>query len=1004
MWKEYFPEHPDGFPRNTHKFQRPTEVSGVEKYTTLWRHQTIDSIKASIRYDRQQAEWRRNKAAELRASTQELPELDTSNHPELVEFRRVFPQYPSGITAISSPRNTPPPATSEVKTLDLAHCIEVNKTSMATQWAIDAPKEKTTEELPREYARHHKVFSEDGARRFPPSRVDDHEIKIKPGAPTTIPGKTYPLNPIEMEAAKEWISENEQLGYIERGDSPWATPFFFVKKSDGKLQPVQDYRKVNEWTIPDTYPLPRIETILEQLSGKQLFTTLDIRWGYNNIRIRPEDRWKAAFITPFGLYLPNVMPFGLRNAPGTFQRCMHTTFRDLLNQYPDNIHIYMDDFLIATPNRTPADLALHRMIVHKVLQRFEDESFFLKAAKCHFEKPRVNYLGIVVENGKIHLDPTKQRGLLEWPTEQSSVSGVRSTLGVFGYHRPFIPGFAEVARPLTDLLKKNTPFKWGDEERNAVKRLIALVEKDMALNRPDHDRPFELEVDASQFATGAILFQRTPDGLPHPISYYSHALTPAERGYDVHDRELLAVMLGLRRWHHILLGARYPVKVYTDHKNLQYYRHPRDINRRVARYLPELAEYNLVLIHKPGVTMKADHLSRRPDLDQGQGDNKQQIVLPSQLFANVAALSLSPPSVWEERLLASQRARPMDIATWTAPYGLSRAASGLWTRQGKIVVVANNTLRREVVAENHDHITAGHPGISKTLYAVQQTYWWPDMKQFITQYVKGCPQCQETKAGTTKPKVPIYPITTKPNAQPFETIALDLIVDLPLSHGYDSILTITDHDCTKAAVFLPCTQKIDSEGVAALYAQHVFPYFGIPRRVISDRDTRFTSKFTTALCKRLSIDQNLSTAYHPQTDGQAERTNQWLEQYLRIYSNFQQNDWATWLPVAQYVHNTWPSSTTGFTPSDLLIGFTPRIRENPLERTNIPALEDRATHLKTLREQAQGAIRKAQLLLQKHSERKKGQRTFKPFKLGQQVWLEGTNLPLSHPIKKLRPK
>jgi RNase H-like domain found in reverse transcriptase len=197
----------------------------------------------------------------------------------------------------------------------------------------------------------------------------------------------------------------------------------------------------------------------------------------------------------------------------------------------------------------------------------------------------------------------------------------------------------------------------------------------MALNRPNHEQPFELEVDASQFATGTILFQQTLDGLPHPISYYSHALTPTEQGYDIHDQELLAVMLGLRCWRHILLGARHPIKVYMDHKNLQYYRHPCDINRQVAQYLPELAEYNLILIHKPGVTMKADHLSRRPDLYNRQGDNKQQIVLSSQLFANVTNLSLSPLSMWEECLLASQQAHPMDIFTWTTPYRLSRS---LW--------------------------------------------------------------------------------------------------------------------------------------------------------------------------------------------------------------------------------------------------------------------------------------------------------------------------------------
>ena len=271
---------------------------------------------------------------------------------------------------------------------------------------------------------------------------------------------------------------------------------------------------MNDWTIPDIYPLPQIETILEQLEGKALFTTLDIHWGYNNIRIKQEDQWKAAFITPYGLYIPKVMPFGLQNALATFQCCIHNTFRDILNCWPENIFIYMDDFLVATPNKTQQDVQLHRTIVHAILQCFEDQSFFLKAAKCHFEQTKVNYLGIVVEDGKITLDPVKQRGLLEWPIEQSTIIRVRSTLGVFGYHRPFIPGFAEVARPLTDLLKKNAKFTWGDAQRHAVSNLIKLVEQDMALNHPDHDRPFELEVDASQFAISAILFQRTPDGLP----------------------------------------------------------------------------------------------------------------------------------------------------------------------------------------------------------------------------------------------------------------------------------------------------------------------------------------------------------------------------------------------------------------------------------------------------------------------------------------------------------
>jgi Integrase zinc binding domain len=245
-------------------------------------------------------------------------------------------------------------------------------------------------------------------------------------------------------------------------------------------------------------------------------------------------------------------------------------------------------------------------------------------------------------------------------------------------------------------------------------------------------------------------------------------------------------------------------------------------------------EFIIQLIHKPGKTMKADPLSHRPDSDMGQNDNKQVIVLPSQLFAKISNLTIANCSPWEEHLLQAQKDHPVEISTWQKPHGLIRSPSGLWTHQGRIIIVANDVLRRELVATYHDHVTAGHPGISKTLFTIAQEYWWPDMKKFVTQYVKGCPKCQETKSNTTKPKIPTYPITVKLNAQPFETIAWDLITDLPLSNGHDSILTITDHDCTKAAIFLPYRKDINSEGIATLYATHVFPHFGIPRRIILD--------------------------------------------------------------------------------------------------------------------------------------------------------------------------
>jgi Reverse transcriptase (RNA-dependent DNA polymerase) len=261
---------------------------------------------------------------------------------------------------LPTPPDMPPPKPSQ-KLQTLGSVLEVNRTTAATQWAINAQKSVTREttELPPQYRQHWHVFSEKLAQRFPPARKDDHAIKLRPGALDTIPSRTYKWTPEEDKVGREWLKENEDLGYIKKGDSPWATPCFFVKKKDGKLQPVQDYRVVNKWTIPDVYPLPQIETILEQLEGKALFTTLDIHWGYNNIRIKQDDQWKAAFITPYGLYIPKVMPFGLQNALATFQRCMHNTFRDILNRWPENVFIYMDDFLVATPNKTHQDIQLH---------------------------------------------------------------------------------------------------------------------------------------------------------------------------------------------------------------------------------------------------------------------------------------------------------------------------------------------------------------------------------------------------------------------------------------------------------------------------------------------------------------------------------------------------------------------------------------------------------------------------------------------------------------------
>jgi len=295
-------------------------------------------------------------------------------------------------------------------------------------------------------------------------------------------------------------------------------------------------------------------------------------------------------------------------------------------------------------------------------------------------------------------------------------------------------------------------------------------------------------------------------------------------------------------------------------------------------------------------------------------------------------------------------------------------------------------------------MTARHAGITKTLQLITPYYWWPNLKTFITEYVKGCATCQMTKVNTHPTHPPMFPITPADNAQPFETIAMDFITKLLQSGGFDTILTITDTNCSKASIFIPCHETIDSEGVALLYLNHVIPHYGIPCKIISDHDVCFVLKFSTELCRILNIHQNISTAYHPQTDGASERTNQTLEQYLQVFCGTQQDNWHAWLPLAQYTKNSWPSTTTKKTPYDLLIGYTPQVHQ-PTRKTTIPSLEQRLSSIKEARKATQEAQRKAQESWIKEKPQ------YIPFAAGSRVWLEGTNLQLpSNTTPKLSPR
>ena len=394
-------------------------------------------------------------------------------------------------------------------------------------------------------------------------------------------------------------------------------------------------------------------------------------------------------------------------------------------------------------------------------------------------------------------------------------------MGVLGDQRPFIPNYADITKPLTELTKKDQPFIWTPQCQQALDTLIDAVLANPTLLQPDPTKPFFLQVDASAFATGAILTQKDHRGKHAAVGFHSQTFSDAEHNYDIHDRELLALMRGLNHWRHLLIGTPTPITVYTDHKNLEYYRHPQHINRRVARYIPRLADYHYTLVHLPGDSNKADTLSRRPDLHSGTDDNDEILVLPPSLFARASHFSSIDDRVHGHQLT--------DVATmkgWSLTFPMT-SSSGLWFHGDRLVVADNLPLRRGVISLYHDSPMAGHPGITKSTWLIGKDYWWPNMKDTITNYIKGCAMCQSRKNNPTNPKPPLFPIPSDMYTLLFESIALDFIVKLPHSDTYNTILTITD-TFSKASIFIPCNETTDAERTTILYATYVLPHYGLP--------------------------------------------------------------------------------------------------------------------------------------------------------------------------------
>jgi len=400
-----------------------------------------------------------------------------------------------------------------------------------------------------------------------------------------------------------------------------AAPVFFIKKKDGSLWLVQDYRALNSMTVKNKYSLPLISELVSQLRGARYFTKLDVCWGFNNVRIKPGDEWKAAFWTNRGLFEPLVMFFGMTNSLATFQTMMNDIFRDLIAE--GIMVVYLDDILIFTRMEEE-----HSKAIRRVLQVLQEHKLFLRPEKCEFCKERIEYLGLVISENKVSMNPVKVAGVREWPTPENKTD-VQAFLGFVNFYQRFIRDFFAKARPLFDLTCSEQVWMWSGREQTAFEDLKMAVTTAPVLMSPQDSEPFQVEVDSSDFAIGAVLSQQlTADEKWHPVAFYSKSLSSVEWNYKIHDKEMLAIICALEEWRHFLEGATHPVEIWTDHKNLEYFMTAKKLNRRQARWSLHLARFNFLLHHCPGHTMgKPDALSRRANHGNGASDNENIVLL-----------------------------------------------------------------------------------------------------------------------------------------------------------------------------------------------------------------------------------------------------------------------------------------------------------------------------------------------------------------------------------------
>jgi len=899
------------------------------------------------------------------------------------------------------------------------------------------------EQIPPMYHEFLDIFRQkEGTETLPPSRDYDMRIDLIPQAKLAV-APLYQLTENEKTVLLETIERETNAGRIRPSNAAYGSPMFFVPKKDGRLRLVVDYRKLNSNTINDAYPLPLIAQITNDLSKAKFFTKLDLVGAYQLLRVAKGHEHLTAFRTQYGMYESLVVRDGLRNAPSVFQHFLNEVFRVLIGR---GVIVYIDDILIYAD-----DLAELRRLTLRVFEIVRQSSLYLKASKCEFEKTSLVFLGFVISARGIESNPSFVNTIRSFPVPKC-LKDSRAFIGVVGYYRRFVPGFSKIAAPINELTRKDRVFEWGPAQQTAFDEL-----KEKLCSAPvlAHYNPkFEtiLQTDASHFGWGFVISQINADtGLEHPVAIESGRFSPAQINYSTSEKEFLAIVESFIRYRHMLLQVF--TSILTDHLNLTYWMTPRQLNPRQARWMEILSPFRFIIIYRPGKSADMpDALSRRSDYHPGKGATLEQELnyaqaLPSFTEISKTAKQFGDDSRSQVMLRALQHSNTIErgyfatdaeiinglredpeiepiVADMLAivkhldrqtlyhePSSLAELrrsgrnpafTNATWSLHGFLMI--NNRvyvpqvadIRLKLLQARHDSPQAGHPGIGKTYDLLYRDYVWVGMKRDVESYVSGCTVCQRTKPSHTKAHGHLKTLEVPERA--WQHITMDFIEELPSSNGYNSILVVVDR-LTKWAIFVPTTTTLTSPGLADIILREVVSQHGLPTSIVSDRGSKFTAHFWRNLTDLMGVKLNLSTAYHPQTDGQTERVNQIVEQYLRIFASYNQDDWSALLPQASLVYNNTTHSATKLSPFYANFGYHPRLLPELLPTTaDVPEANRIAASLTELHAFCSANIADAVKSYAKYYNN--GRLETPEYQIGDEVMLSLENIKTKRPTKK----